>query len=84
MQTYADGTVSFRSAHGKYLVAEPNGSLAANRDAVGPWERFRLQRVGEGAVVLRSAHGKFLSAEPDGRLTATREQAGAPQRFFLR
>ena len=37
-----DGTVSFRSAHGKYLVAESNGELNANRDQIGPWEQFRM------------------------------------------
>ena len=33
---------AFKSFHGKYLVAEPNGELNANRNVAGPWETFRV------------------------------------------
>lgn len=32
--------VAFRTHHGKYICAEPDGTLVANRDAIGPWETF--------------------------------------------
>ena len=35
-------TYAFKSYHGKYLVAEGNGELNADRAAIGPWEKFEV------------------------------------------
>eukprot|EP01027_Heterolobosea_sp_BB2_P013284 GEZU01019163.1.p1 GENE.GEZU01019163.1~~GEZU01019163.1.p1 ORF type:complete len:240 (+),score=50.17 GEZU01019163.1:74-793(+) len=32
------GHCTFKSSYGKYLCADPNGWVTADRDAVGPWE----------------------------------------------
>jgi len=37
-----DTQITLLSAHGKYLVAEPSGEMNANRDQIGPWEKFYL------------------------------------------
>ena len=34
--------LAFKSFHGKYLVAEPNGELKANRNVAAEWETFRV------------------------------------------
>ena len=34
--------LAFKSDHGKYLVAESNGSLNANRDVADIWEIFKI------------------------------------------
>jgi len=38
-----DGSVSFRSHHGRYLCLEDSGSMVANRKVVGQWERFKIE-----------------------------------------
>lgn len=62
----------------KYVCADINvnsyGPLFANRDVVGPWEKFELIPIdNNGYYALRSiATGKYVSAEENGtrRLTA--------------
>ena len=71
-----DGTISLRSHHGKYAVAESDGRMNANRDRIGPWEKFQLIRNNDGTVSLKSHHGKYVVAESDGRLNANRSALG--------
>lgn len=35
--------IALRTAHGKYVVAEPDQSIKANRDAAGSWETFDVE-----------------------------------------
>lgn len=35
--------IALKSAHGKYLVAEPDGRVFANRDGVGAWETWNIE-----------------------------------------
>ena len=81
MVRHGDDRVSLRSAHGKYLVAESDGTANANRGAVGPWEKFTLVTHPNGSVSLRSHHGKYLVAESDGRLNANRSAIGPWEKF---
>ena len=67
--------------HGKYLVAESDGTANANRGAIGPWEKFTLVTHPDGSVSLRSHHGKYLVAESDGRLNANRSAIGPWEKF---
>lgn len=34
--------IALRSDHGKFVVAEPDGTVAANRDVAGAWETFSV------------------------------------------
>ena len=35
--------IALKTAHGRYVVAEPDGSLAADRDEAGAWETFTVE-----------------------------------------
>lgn len=87
-------TISLRSAHGRYVVAERDGALNANRQRVGPYERFTVldpsnTRRASGAVpcgatiALRSTHGRYVVAESDGAANANRARIGSWERIRL-
>ena len=44
MESGSNGNIglAFKSTYGKYLVAEDNGKLNANRDVPGPFETFKV------------------------------------------
>jgi type 1 glutamine amidotransferase len=75
-------------ANGRLVVAEHGGTapLIANRDEVGPWERFDLVDVGGGDVALRArANGRYVCAEGGGTapLIANRSQIGPWETFTV-
>jgi Dual-action HEIGH metallo-peptidase len=86
-------TMSFRTATGHYLVAENSGGahMAANRTAIGPWERFVYSDVNGGElrhndiINLRVANGSFMVAENGGGsvVNANRSVAGSFESFRL-
>ncbi len=90
--SYGD-LVSLESHHGRYLVAESDGSANANREKIGGWERFRVWRTGDSlhgsfvtigdTISLESYHGRFLVAESDGRANANREKVGGWERWRI-
>jgi hypothetical protein len=57
------GGFSLRTAHGKYVAAEPGGLVFGNRDVAGAWETFEgtLLPTGATLVPLR-ADGKIFRA----------------------
>ena len=83
--------VALKTAHGKYLVVEPDGTIKADRDTAGPWETFTLEGIGGGTVMnpvpigkkisLKTHHGMYLSAQPDGKLEANRSAVGPWEEF---
>jgi hypothetical protein len=81
--------VSFKTAHGKYLVAENNGgkTVNANRTTIGPWERFHLiskGRIKDGAQIsIQTGGGYYFSAQPKGALDANRTAIGPWEEFIL-
>lgn len=85
----ADSVVALRSmANNKIVAAESAGGapLIANRDAVGSWERFTLQRLGGSEVALRaSVNGRFVCADSGGAapLVANRTAAQGWEQFEL-
>ncbi|WP_241758592.1 M57 family metalloprotease [Pyxidicoccus parkwayensis] len=89
----APTTLSFRTATGNYLVAENGGGayVAANRTAIGPWERFVYVDVNGGQLLnndiinLRAADGSFVVAENGGGgvVNANRPVAGAWEAFRI-
>ncbi|XP_063683403.1 uncharacterized protein LOC134817951 isoform X2 [Bolinopsis microptera] len=77
-------TVAFRSHYGKYLSAQPNGTLEWNRGgSPNIWEFFHVGRVADGRITLLSYHGKYVSAQPDGRIEVNREGAAAWEHFSV-
>lgn len=81
--------ISFKTAHGKYLVAEGNGggTVNADRQAIGPWEKFHL--VSDGPIVdgaqisIQTGNGQFFSAQPQGGLDANRSAIGSWEKFTV-
>ena len=69
--------VTLRSAHGRYLCAEPDGSVVADRLQAAAYEAWLVEPMSGGRVALRSIHGRYLCAEPDGHVVANRERADA-------
>lgn len=70
-------SIALRSAHGRYLVAESNGDVAADRTSVGAWEKWT---IGCGVplgqrVSLKTHHGRFVKATPSGELLGDASQA---------
>ena len=69
------GTVSFRSVHGKYLSAQPDGRAEWNRDHASTWEYFQVEQRHNGKITLKGAHGKYVSAQHDGSVQINRDAA---------
>lgn len=62
-----DGSVSFRSIGGHYLVAESGGGsvLNANRTSIGEWEKFWIYFLPGGRIALKTyVTGHFVSVKP--------------------
>ncbi len=93
MYPKAPTTMAFRTATGHYLVAENGGGahVAANRTAIGPWERFVYVDVNGGELVtndvinLRVANGSFMVAEDGGGgvVNANRAVGGTWEAFRI-
>ena len=69
------GTVSFRSVHGKYLSAQPDGRAEWNRDHASTWEYFQVEQRHNGKIALKGAHGMYVSAQHDGSVQINRREA---------
>ena len=70
-----EGKVAFKSVHGKYLSAQPDGRAEWNRDRANAWEYFHLEKRKGGKIALKGAHGKYVSAQPDGSVQINRGAA---------
>ncbi|MCB9553893.1 MAG: hypothetical protein H6705_18820 [Myxococcales bacterium] len=69
-------SISLLGHHGRFLVAEADGRVNANRAVAGPWEHFTLvapgPRIAFGQrVALHTHHGTRLAGRADGRLAVT-------------
>ena len=82
--------VALRTYDGKYLSAQPkNGAIESNRDNIGKWEIFTVERYedkksGSDLWAFKSCHGKYLSAEWfTGLLYANRDKADNWEKFSV-
>jgi hypothetical protein len=66
---------TFLSIHGKYLSAQPDGSLQWNRDKAAQWEGFTIIKVGKKQYQIKSFHGKYVCAEQNGKAVVNRDKA---------
>jgi len=79
--------ISIKSHHGKYLSAQPDGTTACDRNAIGEWEIFNMEEVknnpGPGNPTPPPALGytvkteSSLTSKPFCRMTATNNYAYA-------
>ncbi|MDG4822361.1 hypothetical protein O7635_10925 [Asanoa sp. WMMD1127] len=85
----SDGTISLRNkVNGKHVSAENKGAapLHANRDSVGPWEKFRRFAAGSApGPVLAYVNQQYVSADSAGTkpLIAKRPEIGLWEHFFV-
>lgn len=87
------GKIQLRGHHGKWLVAEGDGNLNANRPNALDWETFTVVRAGPSqhtshvafgdTIALRSFHGKYVVAEGDGRANANRDAIGDWEKWIV-
>ena len=70
-----EGKVAFKSVHGKYLSAQPDGRAEWNRDRADVWEYFHLEKREGGKIALKGAHGMYVSAQADGSVQINRREA---------
>ena len=61
-------TVGLKSAHNKYLSAQPDGRLECNRDWLRQWEYITIQKLDDGKVALKTYHNTYISARADGTM----------------
>lgn len=73
----------FKSIHGKFMSAQPDGTIVADRDWLRGWEKFEIVDAGGGKVGLKSIHGKFVSAQPNGTLEANRDWLRGWEKFNM-
>jgi len=76
-------SVIFRSFFNKFMVAEANGQLNANRPWIGAWEIFVVIDNSDGTTSFMSHHNNFLSAKQDGALFADAVSIGDSEKFTL-
>ena len=87
------GSIQLKGVHGKWLVAESDGRLRADRPHAQGWETFTIWRSGAttdnslvsfGDIIsLKSYHGKFVVAESNGDANANRDAIGGWEQFQL-
>jgi len=81
LTTTTFSSITLLSAHNKYVVAETDGRMDANRTTAGDYEHFSLIPNADGTVSFVSYHGTFVSAQPDGSLDANRTAIGPWEKF---
>lgn len=77
---------SFKTLEGYYLCAENGGGsvLIADRDEIGPWEKFEIVSLSKGYVALKSDGGYYLSASDDEvNLNVKSTEVGKREKFKL-
>ncbi len=45
VEPQAGGTIALKTAHGRYVVAEPDGRLRGDRTVADIWERFSTECI---------------------------------------
>ncbi|MBK7946226.1 MAG: hypothetical protein IPJ85_13390 [Flavobacteriales bacterium] len=72
--------IALRASNGLYVCADQAegvqrpGSLFANRETVGEWERFELIKQDSSRYALRASNGRYVSAERDGAFQAVADR----------
>lgn len=80
---YSGTSISLQSvAHNKYVVAEDNDKMNANRNSIGSWEKFKMFKNSDGTYSFRSSHNKYVSAKSNGDLLADRDSIQIWEKFF--
>ena len=80
-------SIALQAFNGQYVCAEGGGGreVVANRNAIDPWETFRLIDRGNGNIALRASNGQYVTAENGGGgpVLANRNSVGPWETFKL-
>lgn len=69
VEPQGENIVAFRTAHGTYLCAEPNGKILHRHpnykagDPPAAWETYRVVQMGDNGVALQTAFDTYIVAE---------------------
>jgi len=73
-------SVAIRSCLERYLCAEADGRISADREMVMAWEIWEMQKKG-AKFCFKSHHGRYLTSNANGILTATKIDKNASTLF---
>ena len=85
-------TIALRTHHGKYVVAELNGDVNADRRIALDYETFTVKELGGNQIALKSFHGKYMGAEEkswscswcDWEVNANSNEIGDDEKFLVK
>ena len=75
--------ISIKSAYGKYVSAEVDGTVNANGRVQDLFQIWTVAKKRTAKLALRSYHGKYLVAEVKGEVNANRDSASAWETFVV-
>jgi len=75
--------VAIRSFHGKFMVAEENGAVNADRSTVDAWETFEIFHNTDGTISLRTHFGHYVAADEHGGVNAPSKLIGNKEKFKM-
>lgn len=78
-------TVHLQAANNKYVCAENNNLVIANRDYAGAWETFYIVHLRNNECAVYSYKNEFLSADLHSKseITAAKPYIGAWEKFTV-
>jgi len=61
------GVFNLKTHHGKYLCAEPNGKIIADRSKPQGWEEFKILLAPDTMFTVQASNGRYLAQDNDGK-----------------
>jgi len=77
-----NGVYTLRGGRGGKLCADEGNRVICNRDAVGAWEKFTINKEGN-AYTLRGGRNGKLCADEGNKITCNRDAVGAWEKFTI-
>ena len=77
-----NGVYTLRGGRGGKLCADEGNRVICNRDAVGAWEKFTINKEGN-AYTLRGGRNGKLCADEGNKITCNRDAVGAWEKFTV-
>ena len=75
--------VTVQTSYGKYLSAEIDGGVNANKENIGLPEIWTISFKGDDKVDLKGTYEKYLVAEQDGAMFADRDASSTWETFTV-
>jgi hypothetical protein len=75
--------VTVQTSYGKYLSAEIDGGVNANKEIVGLPQIWTINFKGDDKVNFKGSYQKYLVAERNGDVNANRDNSGSWETFTV-